>query len=57
MFYDEELGYDISVAYCANGDGNLATVGIPVGMAGDYPVMEMYCPDCILQQGFLLVEA
>ena len=57
MFYDEELGYDTSVAYCVNGDGNLATVGIPVGMAGDRPVMEMVCAECILQQDILLVEA
>lgn len=46
MFYDEELGYDPSVAYCVNGCGNYASIALPVGMYEDTPIEEMICTSC-----------
>ena len=45
--YDESIGwYDPEIAYCINGDGNLAVAEEPYGMYEDNMIVELLCYEC-----------
>lgn len=47
MEYDPNVGwYDPQIAYCINGDGNLAITEDWTGMTGDIPLVELLCYGC-----------
>lgn len=48
LAWDDKIGwYDPEVAYCINGDGNLAVSSVPYAMYGDNMITEAVCLDCL----------